>query len=148
MARHQRLLFAPVGRKKGAGQKAGKTTPKNSNMPPVTDRKKKAGRPVKAVRKEIRVTIRFTRSEYFIIQEKALKAGRSTAGYMRELAINAQIISRLTTEERMFVRQLAGMANNLNQLAKSCHQEGSLKAMFYFQTFLAHLEDILKKLKP
>ena len=116
-------------------------------METVTARKKKAGRPVKAVKKEIRASVRFTRPEYFIVKEKARKAGMATSTYLRQLAIHAQVTSRLNEEERHFVRQLIGMANNINQIAKSCHQEGALKAMIYFQAYRGLLDDLLKKLK-
>src|ERR1700732_1396945 len=105
-------------------------------METVSKRRKKAGRPAKTIKREIRTCIRFTKPEHFIIKEKAATAGLKTAAYIRQLAIYAVINPRLTEEERHFVRQLIGMANNLNQLAKSCHQEGALKAMRYFRNFL------------
>src|ERR1700753_1797807 len=116
-------------------------------METVTASKKKTGRPVKAVKKEVRASVRFTRAEYFIVREKAGKAGMKTAPYLRQLAIHAQVTARLSDEERLFIRQLIGMANNLNQLAKSCHQEGAFKAMVYFQGYRGLLDDLLKKLK-
>lgn len=116
-------------------------------METVTERKKKAGRPVKAVKKEVRACVRFTRPEYFIIKEKAARAGMTTSFYMRQVAIRAQVNTRLTDEERQFVRHLIGMSNNLNQIAKCCHQEGALKAMVYFQEYREQLDAILKKLK-
>lgn len=117
-------------------------------METVTERKKKAGRPVKAVKKEVRACVRFTRPEYFIIKEKAATAGMTTSFYMRQVAMHAQVTPRLADEERQFVRQLIGMANNLNQIAKACHQEGALKAMVYFQNYRGQLDALLKKLKP
>ena len=116
-------------------------------MKAMRTRKKKTGRPEKAVKKEVRASVRFTRTEYFIVKEKASKAGITTSTYLRQLAIHAQVTSKLSEEERQFVRQLIGMANNLNQLAKSCHQEGALRAMVYFENYRAHLDEILKKLK-
>ena len=117
-------------------------------METVSMKRKSAGRPVKAVKRDVRACIRFTRQEYFIIKEKAAKAGMNSSTYLRQLAIYATINSRLTDEERNFVRQLIGMANNLNQLAKSCHQEGAIRAMVYFERYRTHLDEILKKLKP
>ena len=116
-------------------------------METVTAGKRKTGRPIKAVKKEVRASVRFTRAEYFIVREKASKAGVTTASYLRQLAIHAQVTARLSDEERHFVRQLIGMANNINQIAKSCHQEGTLKAMIYFQAYRGLLDDLLKKLK-
>ena len=117
-------------------------------METVRVKRKKAGRPAKAVKKEIRASIRFTRPEYFTIKEKAAKAGLKASAYIRQVAIYAIIKPRLTDEERQFTRQLIGMANNLNQLAKSCHQEGALRAMLYFEGYRASMDEILKKLKP
>ena len=117
-------------------------------METVKEKQKKPGRPVKTVRKEVRTTIRFTRSEYFIVKEKAIKAGIKPSVYLRQLGIKGGIVSRLTVEERHFVRQLIGMANNLNQLAKACHQEGVLRAMLYFENYRKELDELLKKLNP
>ena len=44
-------------------------------MTTVSKTTKKAGRPTKAVKKEIRACVRFTRPEYFIVREKARQAG-------------------------------------------------------------------------
>ena len=39
-------------------------------METVNKKQKKAGRPQKAIKKEIRACVRFTNHEYFIIKEK------------------------------------------------------------------------------
>ena len=117
-------------------------------METVRVKRKKAGRPAKTIKKEIRACVRFTRPEYFIIKEKAAKAGVKVSAYIRQIGIYAAVTPRLTDEERHFVRQLIGMANNLNQLAKSCHQEGALRAMQYFESYRVTLDEIPKKLKP
>ena len=59
---------------------------------------------------------------------------------------NGHIKPRLNEEESRFVRQLIGMANNLNQVAKCCHEEGVLKAMLYFENYRNQMDDLLKKL--
>jgi hypothetical protein len=109
--------------------------------------RKKAGRPAKAIKKETRTTVRFSKTEFFIITEKADKAGINLSDYIRQAAIQREIKPRLTDEDRHFVRQLIGMANNLNQLAKLCYQEGILRGMAYFETFRQKIDDILKRLK-
>lgn len=65
-------------------------------------KKKKAGRPEKNVKKEIRAAIRFTKAEYFIVKEKAATAGISASDFIRRVAINAVIKTRLTDQERQF----------------------------------------------
>ena len=116
-------------------------------MTTATKRKKKAGRPAKNVKKEIRACIRFTKVEYFIVQDKAEKAALTAAAYIRESAIHALVKARLTDEERQLLRHLIGMSNNLNQIAKACHQEGALQALVYFEQFRDRIDQIIKKLK-
>lgn len=117
-------------------------------MESETLRKKKAGRPRKSVRKEVRACVRYSKAEYFVIGEKASKAGLTASEYIRRITIYGEIRMRLTQEEREFARKLVGMANNLNQLAKACHQEGLLQTMVYFENYRSGLDEILKKLKP
>lgn len=115
-------------------------------METVREKKKQAGRPAKSIKKEIRTAVRFTKIEYFVIRQKAARAGIKTSAYVRQTAINAEVIARLSEEERHFVRQLIGMSNNLKQLTKNSNTEGILKTMFYFESFRKEIEMILKKL--
>lgn len=110
-------------------------------------KRKNVGRPAKNTKREIRAAVRFTKSEYFIVKEMAAKAGINVSDYLRQVAINAEIKSRLTDEEKQFVSQLIGMSNNLNQIAKICHQEGILKSMAYFENYRSKIDGILQKLK-
>lgn len=133
-----RPLLLPVVAKEKTGKK--------KRMETVNKRKKKSGRPAKGVKKEVRAAIRFSKAEHFIIREKATQAGVNFSTYLRQTALQATIKARLTDEERHFVRQLIGMAGNLNQLAKTCHREGALKAMLYFENYRSQLDELLKKL--
>ena len=63
------------------------------------------------------------------------------------MALNGKIISRLNEEERLFVRQLIGIANNLNQLTKKGHQEGLLTAVLMFEKYKNLMDELLEKLK-
>jgi hypothetical protein len=121
---------------------------KTKGMKHEEKKKRSAGRPAKDVKKEINASVRFSRSEYFIVKEKAAGCGLSVSNYMRRAAIYPKIIPRLTEEEQHFARQLVGMANNLNQMAKACHQEGLLQSMAFFENYRQRLNEIIKKLKP
>jgi hypothetical protein len=116
-------------------------------MNPVSKQKKKAGRPAKAIKKEIRASIRFTRPEYFIIKEKAANAGLNAAAYIRQVAIHATVKARLTEEDSHFVRQLVGLANNINQLTKAAHQEGFLSVLRHFESYRRQIDALLKRLQ-
>jgi len=115
-------------------------------METVREQKKKAGRPAKAIKKEIRAAIRFSKAEYFIIRQKAKDAGLKASVYIREIAISGQVLKRLNDEERQFVRQLIGMSNNLNQLTKNSYKEGMLKTMLHFEKYRNEFDMLLKKI--
>jgi len=109
---------------------------------------KVTGRPVKAVKREVRASIRFTKLEYYAISEKARSVGMKPTAYLRHLGIHATISTRLTAEEREIARTLIGVANNINQFVKCCHVEGVPLAAYRFHNLLTFLDEILKKLKP
>ena len=109
--------------------------------------KQKNGRPNKSVKKEIFKNIRFSKVEYFIVKQNASKAGTKITSYIRHMAVHGKIISRLNEEERLFVAQLIGMANNLNQLTKKAHQEGLLTAVLMFEKYKNLIDELLQKVK-
>jgi hypothetical protein len=116
-------------------------------MEPGRHKIKANGRPVKAVKREVRACIRFTQSEYVIIKDKAEKAGMKPSAYLRHLGIHTIITPRLMPEEREFARRLIGMDNNLNQFVKCCHVEGIPLAMFRFPKLIPIFDEMLEKLK-
>jgi hypothetical protein len=115
-------------------------------MESVKTKNKKRGRPAKTIRKDVRACIRFSKMEYFIIRQKASKAGLKASAYLRDIAINGEVKLRISEEERQFIRQLIGMSNNLNQLTKNSYKEGMLKTVLYFETYRNALDVLLKKL--
>ena len=105
------------------------------------------GRPKKPIKRDIVKGIRFTKSEFFVVKEKAAKAGIGISSFIRQMAINGKIKPLLDEEERQFVRQLVGIANNLNQLTKKGHQEGCLTAVLMFEKYKNSIDELLEKLK-
>lgn len=93
-------------------------------METVRMKKKKGGRPTKKLKRELRITARFSKLEHYILQQKAGKAGINVSEFLRQAAITVKVTARLTEEERNIIRQLIGMANNLNQMAKVANREG------------------------
>ncbi len=116
-------------------------------MEPVKERNKKGGRPKKSVIRTRTTGIRFTNTELFVVREKARMAGLNLTTYIRQSALEAKVQTRLTAEERLFVRQLIGFSNNINQIARACYQEGVLKALLYFENIRIKIDTLLKKLK-
>jgi hypothetical protein len=74
--------------------------------------------------RQLKITVRFSREEFDIIEKKAKQAGLTRASYLRESALFKKVIApNLSREEKKFiVRQLSGMGNNLNQLTKLAHE--------------------------
>ncbi|HVI44816.1 MAG TPA: plasmid mobilization relaxosome protein MobC, partial [Chitinophaga sp.] len=110
-------------------------------------KKGRGGRPVKAVRKEIRTGVRLTKAEYFIVKEKARIADLRYTVYIRQMALHGQVNARLNHEERAYIRQLINIGTNLNQIAKTAHKEGILSAMLLFENYRSQIDDLLNRLK-
>ncbi len=96
------------------------TAPEN----PKRAGKAAGGRPRKtdAERRLKGVTVRLSVERYAELQAYAAEGGRTMAHVVRAV-VNGKL-PQLTPEQEGWLRQLAGMANNLNQLAKRAHQEG------------------------
>lgn len=109
--------------------------------------KHRGGRPTKAVKRESVTGVRFTKSEYFIVKQKAVKVGLGITLYIRQMALHGEVRMRMSEEERRAVRQLIGMNNNLNQLTKRAHQEGILTAMLLFENYRTALDQLLNQFK-
>jgi hypothetical protein len=109
--------------------------------------KHEGGRPKKANCRTVNKGIRFTEKEYFTIEQNAFKAGIKISSYIRQMALIGKITPRLNEEERHFVTQLIGMANNLNQLTKVSHQDGLLTAAMMFEKYRNQIDEQLKKLR-
>ena len=97
------------------------------------EKKKKGGRPRKPNGRSCLTGIRFTPAECQTVQNKAKEAGRKPTVYMREAALKGgNVKASLNQEEMALIRQLAGMANNLNQLTRKYHQAGIETGRMYF----------------
>lgn len=116
-------------------------------METVKESKRQRGRPVKPVKKNIRITIRFSEEDYFIVKEKAGEARMKPSVYLRIQGIRGKITPRLTPEERHDVRQLVGISNNINQIVKACHTEGVLSGVLYFEGYSKQIDRILQRFR-
>jgi hypothetical protein len=67
--------------------------------------------------KILRVRLSFI--EHATIKRKATESGRNLSRFVREVALGYDVKpKRFSEEQKMLYRTLAGMANNLNQVAK------------------------------
>ncbi|WP_197285468.1 plasmid mobilization relaxosome protein MobC [Pedobacter sp. R20-19] len=88
--------------------------------------KSKGGRPVKKIKREKIIMVRLSKTDHFIIEGKANKAGIKISDWFRQAAKAGKVSPRISPEDLKVFRMLAGMANNLNQLTKLSHEQGLL----------------------
>ena len=85
----------------------------------------KIGRPAKEKAKlSTSINLKLTEDDYKTVKEKAEKLGMKATQYAREMTLKGGIKSRFTLEELDLIRKLAGMANNLNQIARQANKTG------------------------
>ena len=64
---------------------------------------------------------------YFWVKAQARRAGLSMTEYQRQKILTGKIVERLSPEQMEIFRQLAGMGNNMNQLAHQANKYGYYK---------------------
>ena len=94
-------------------------SPKNPNRP-------RGGRPPKPETERLkrRLVVCLTETDYDALCRKARVAGLVCAEYARRALARSIVRARMTPEMLTLLRQLTGMANNLNQLARMAHVAG------------------------
>ena len=110
-------------------------------------KKTKGGRPKKTTTRCAVLVVRLTPTERLHIESKAKAAGIKAAAWFRSAAKTAVIQPRFTPEEMGYLRSLAGLANNLNQLVKLAHRNGLLTVRLSLKMVIAHINALLNKLK-
>lgn len=86
------------------------------------------------------ITVKFSKINYDCLCHRSRQTNRSPAEFLRESTSNMQIVAMHSTEEATIMRNLVGMANNLNQLTKLSYQ------MWFYRTKNIVME-LLEKLK-
>lgn len=108
--------------------------------------KSRGGAPRKKIKRERSIRVRLTATEHYFIQGKAKIAGMRISDWFRSAAKNANVVPRLNAEDRSILHMLAGMANNLNQLAKAANTSGILTIARKCGELLVEIEKTIKYL--
>ena len=113
------------------------------------DKKKSKGRPSVADARRLSkaFTVKFSKIDYEILRTRSRKANRRLAEYIRESALQSEVVQPRTEADMKEYRTLVGMANNLNQLAKLSHQEGIYYTSLQLDQLLAEISDIVRAYK-
>lgn len=96
----------------------------------MTGNKKKGGRPrlSKTEKKKFKLPpVRLGMLDYVTVKNRSKKAGLTMTEYQRQMLLNGQVVERVSAEQMELYRQLAGMGNNINQLAHQANKYGYYK---------------------
>lgn len=111
-----------------------------------TTKKRKPGRPKKPIKKDSLLMVRLTPTELMLIQGKAREAGLKVSEWFRQAARTAAIVPRLSAVEMGWLRDLSGLANNLNQLTKLAHQQGLISLTTAVRKIAGEVDQLMAKL--
>jgi hypothetical protein len=105
------------------------------------------GRPTKnaADKKGYKVSLKMATAEYYSLKSKARLAGMTLSEYTRIAIRKSEVRQRLSPEQLGYVRQLSGMANNINQSARRANAAGYSQASREWLGRIEILDSIIKK---
>ncbi len=105
----------------------------------------KMARPKKAIKRQEKLTLYYTKSEFRIVSKLADNHGLSKAEFARMKSLDHHLKTRLTPKEVDIYRKLVGISNNLNQLAHAANvgETLTMKIIEALET-INHLTDKLR----
>lgn len=109
----------------------------------------KGGRPKLAdyQRRTKMVRVMFCENDFIYIQSKAAKAGLPVSEYCHQAAMDNTIRETVSPELAKQVRDLSGIANNVNQIAHQMHIEGLEAVKTQCLTIIASICNIINQIK-
>lgn len=128
----------------------GRKRPKKAIYQRDPDKPGQAPRKPRELKRSHSIGLRFTKSEWALIEKNAELAGTTPTAIVRagalELTVRAIVARAWAEEERETYRALVGGMNNLNQLAKAAHLGTALQAEA--AALYATLRHLLAELVP
>lgn len=91
-----------------------------------TPKRNPGGRPRKSPehKKDYSITISLTKSQYSSVLEKFKNSSLSIAENCAKLVVGGEVREALSSEEKTMLRQLVGMANNINRITYLANTHG------------------------
>ena len=114
-----------------------------------TQKPKHRGRPKVSTLKRLTksVTVKFSKPDYEKLRHRSKNANRTLAEYIRDAVLDARIVAKHSAKDAAIIRNLTGMANNLNQLTKLSHQTGFYRTRNVVMELLGKLKEVLSDYK-
>ena len=91
--------------------------------------------------------VKVNTEEYFAVKEKAKATGVTLTEFIRQCVLSGGVIARVTPEQMSLIRDLAGMGNNVNQLARQANAAGYRSDAKRFSTLGIEIMNIIDKFK-
>lgn len=106
----------------------------------------KNGRPRKepAEKKGYKVTLKMDTEEYYSLKSKAQMTKLSLSEYIRQCIRSSVVKQRLSAELMGYIRQLCGMANNINHIARKANATGYTEVHSNNLAMNERLDNIIK----
>lgn len=108
----------------------------------------RGGRPPKRATEKLkyRIVVKLCKADYYAFRAQASQAGVTLAELGRQVILGVGITPRLSTEQGAFIRALAGMANNLNQIARQANSAGYRDARSEYLHLACRIDNLLTDL--
>ena len=108
----------------------------------------KNGRPAKGIaeKKSYKVSLKMATEEYYSLKSKARLAGITLSEYIRQAIEKSEVKQRLSPEHLGHIRQLSGMANNINQIARKANTAGFAESYKECKDVINQLDSIVKQI--
>ena len=91
--------------------------------------------------------VMFTESDYIYIQSKAEQAGLSVNEFCHQAAMGCEVNQRISSEMASAIRDLSGIANNVNQIAHQMHIHGLEVVRQHCITIITEISRIIAQIK-
>ena len=108
---------------------------------------KKGGRPrlLNTEKKKYKLPpVRLGTVDYVTVKNRSKQAGLTLTEYQRQMVLHGQVVERVSTEQMELYRQLAGMGNNMNQLAHQANKYGYYKDAEMYHENTEQISNLLK----
>jgi hypothetical protein len=107
------------------------------------------GRPPLKIEEKLsyRVSVKMNTEQYYTLKAKAQSAGMTMPEFVRVMIFKVNVIPRLSKDEAWLIRQLCGMANNVNQLAHKANAEGYFAVAKEWEQTAVLIDELIKRIK-
>lgn len=107
------------------------------------------GRPAKKPSEKMgyKITVKMATEEYYSLKAKAGLAGINRSEFIRLCIRSSVVKQRLSPELMKHIRQLSGMANNINQIARTANAAGYNEIHNHYLFMSERLDKVIKRIE-